>query len=135
MAFLKIGKENTADIELWYEDRGTGVPVVLIHGWPFDSNSWERQTTALLAAGYRVITYDRRGFGRSSAPSTGYDYDTLAADMDLCRHQRGYRPRARGPWAKVIGTARNLDKARAATGLVRVQVVPPGELGSVHNTF
>ena len=82
MAFLKIGKENTADIELWYEDRGTGAPVVLIHGWPFDSNMWERQTTALLAAGYRVITYDRRGFGRSSAPSIGYDYDTLAADTD-----------------------------------------------------
>ena len=80
MAFLTVGKENSADIEISFEDRGTGKPVVLIHGWPLNGASWERQTAALLAAGYRVITYDRRGFGRSSAPSTGYDYDTLAGD-------------------------------------------------------
>ncbi len=80
MAFLKVGKENNADIEIYYEDRGTGKPVLLIHGWPLNGASWERQTAALLAAGYRVITYDRRGFGRSSQPSTGYDYDTLAGD-------------------------------------------------------
>jgi non-heme chloroperoxidase len=80
MAFLKVGKENNADIEIYYEDRGTGKPVVLVHGWPLSGGSWERQSAALLAAGYRVITYDRRGFGRSSAPSTGYDYDTLAGD-------------------------------------------------------
>jgi non-heme chloroperoxidase len=80
MAFLKVGKENSADIEIYYEDRGTGKPVVLIHGWPLNGASWERQTAALLASGHRVITYDRRGFGRSSAPSIGYDYDTLAAD-------------------------------------------------------
>jgi len=82
MAFLKVGKENNADIEIYYEDRGTGKPVVLIHGWPLSGASWERQTAVLIAAGYRVITYDRRGFGRSSAPSTGYDYDTLAGDTD-----------------------------------------------------
>jgi pimeloyl-ACP methyl ester carboxylesterase len=80
MAFLTVGKENNTDISLYYEDRGTGKPVVLIHGWPLSGASWERQAAALLAAGFRVITYDRRGFGRSSAPSTGYDYDTLAAD-------------------------------------------------------
>lgn len=80
MAFLKVGKENSADIELYYEDRGTGRPVVLVHGWPLSGASWERQSAALLAAGYRVITYDRRGFGRSSQPSTGYDYDTMAGD-------------------------------------------------------
>jgi non-heme chloroperoxidase len=80
MAFLNVGKENNADIEIYYEDRGNGKPVVLIHGWPLSGGSWERQSAALLAADYRVITYDRRGFGRSSAPSTGYDYDTMAGD-------------------------------------------------------
>ena len=80
MAFLSVGKENSAEIELYYEDRGTGVPVVLVHGWPLNGASWERQSSALLAAGYRVITYDRRGFGRSSAPAEGYDYNTLAKD-------------------------------------------------------
>jgi pimeloyl-ACP methyl ester carboxylesterase len=80
MAFLNVGKENNADIELYYEDRGTGRPVVLIHGWPLSGGSWERQSAALLAAGYRVVTYDRRGFGRSSAPSEGYNYNTLAED-------------------------------------------------------
>jgi non-heme chloroperoxidase len=80
MARLKVGKENNTDIEIYYEDRGTGKPVVLIHGWPLNGASWERQAAALLAAGYRVITYDRRGFGRSSAPGNGYNYDTLAGD-------------------------------------------------------
>ena len=80
MAYLKVGKENSADIELYYEDRGEGRPIVLVHGWPLNGASWERQTRALVAAGHRVITYDRRGFGLSSKPSTGYDYDTLARD-------------------------------------------------------
>ncbi len=82
MAYLKVGKENSADIQLYYEDRGEGTPVVLVHGWPLNGGSWERQSAALLAAGYRVVTYDRRGFGGSSAPSTGYDYNTLARDTD-----------------------------------------------------
>ena len=80
MAHLKVGRENSADIELHYEDRGDGKPVLLVHGWPLNGASWERQTSALLAAGYRVITYDRRGFGHSSKPYVGYDYDTLARD-------------------------------------------------------
>ena len=80
MAYLKVGQENNTDIELYYEDLGSGKPVVLVHGWPLSAASWERQTHALLAAGYRVIAYDRRGFGRSSKPSSGYDYDTMAKD-------------------------------------------------------
>lgn len=80
MAILTVGKENNADINLYYEDRGTGKPVVLVHGWPLNGGSWERQSAALLAAGYRVVTYDRRGFGRSSAPNDGYDYNTMAGD-------------------------------------------------------
>ena len=81
MPYLKIGSENRSDIELHYNDHGTGKPVVLIHGYPLDGNSWERQERALLAEGYRCITYDRRGFGRSTQPTVGYDYDTFAADL------------------------------------------------------
>lgn len=81
MGFITVDTENSDPIELYYEDQGSGQPVVLIHGYPLDGRSWERQTTALLDAGYRVITYDRRGFGQSSQPSVGYDYDTFAADL------------------------------------------------------
>ncbi len=81
MPYVKVGKENSSDIELYYEDHGSGDPVVLIHGYPLSGASWEKQVPALLAAGHRVITYDRRGFGRSSQPTTGYDYDTFAADL------------------------------------------------------
>ncbi|TWD55082.1 peroxiredoxin [Arthrobacter sp. AG367] len=82
MAFITVGTENSTDIELYYEDHGSGQPVVLIHGYPLDGSSWEKQTAALLDAGYRVITYDRRGFGKSSKPTEGYDYDTFAADLN-----------------------------------------------------
>jgi non-heme chloroperoxidase len=82
MAFITVGTENSTDIELYYEDHGTGRPVVLIHGYPLDGASWEKQTVALLEAGYRVITYDRRGFGKSSKPAEGYDYGTFAADLN-----------------------------------------------------
>jgi non-heme chloroperoxidase len=81
MPRLKVGTENTADIEIHYEDHGAGRPIVLIHGYPLDGNSWERQERVLLQNGFRVICYDRRGFGRSSQPTTGYDYDTFAADL------------------------------------------------------
>jgi non-heme chloroperoxidase len=80
--FIKVGQENSTPIEVYYEDHGAGAPVVLIHGWPLSGASWEKQTAALLAAGHRVITYDRRGFGRSGKPAVGYDYDTFAADLD-----------------------------------------------------
>src|SRR6267142_32355 len=85
-SFIKVGEENSTSIELYYEDHGSGPPVVLIHGWPLNGDAWEKQTAALLAAGHRVITYDRRGFGRSSKPAVGYNYDTFAADLDavLC---------------------------------------------------
>src|SRR3954451_14594628 len=81
MPRITVGTENDAPIEIHYEDHGSGAPVVLIHGYPLDGNSWERQEAALLAAGYRCISYDRRGFGRSSQPTSGYDYDTFAADL------------------------------------------------------
>lgn len=81
MPTITIGTENSAPIELYYEDHGAGRPVVLIHGYPLDGQSWEKQQRAILAAGYRVIAYDRRGFGRSGRPTTGYDYDTFAADL------------------------------------------------------
>jgi len=82
MSTITVGKENSTSIDLYYEDHGSGSPVVLIHGWPLSGASWEKQTAALLAAGHRVITYDRRGFGKSSQPTEGYDYDTFAADLD-----------------------------------------------------
>jgi non-heme chloroperoxidase len=84
--FIKVGQENSTSIELYYEDHGSGPPVVLIHGWPLNGDAWEKQTAALPAAGHRVIAYDRRGFGRSSKPAIGYNYDTFAADLDavLC---------------------------------------------------
>jgi non-heme chloroperoxidase len=79
--YITVGRENSGDMDLYYEDHGSGRPVVLIHGYPLSGASWEKQTTALLAAGYRVISYDRRGFGKSSQPTTGYNYDTFAADL------------------------------------------------------
>jgi non-heme chloroperoxidase len=81
MAYVTVGRENSADVRIHYNDHGTGTPVVLIHGYPLNGNSWERQERALLEAGYRCISYDRRGFGLSSQPTTGYDYDTFAADL------------------------------------------------------
>ena len=81
MPRIAVGKENSGNIELYYEDHGTGKPVVLIHGWPLSGRSWEKQVPVLLEAGYRVITYDRRGFGDSSKPTFGYDYDTFADDL------------------------------------------------------
>jgi len=81
MPFVNVGKENSTDIELYYEDHGSGEVVVLIHGYPLSGASWEKQIPVLLAAGHRVITYDRRGFGKSSQPTTGYNYDTFAEDL------------------------------------------------------
>lgn len=82
MARLTVGTENSSPVELYYEDHGSGSPVVLIHGWPLSGRAWEKQVPALVAAGHRVVTYDRRGFGASSQPWEGYDYDTFAADLD-----------------------------------------------------
>jgi non-heme chloroperoxidase len=81
MPFVRVGTENSMPVDLYYEDHGTGMPVVMVHGFPLSGRAWERQERALVSAGYRVITYDRRGFGKSSRASVGYDYDTLAADL------------------------------------------------------
>ncbi|MBV9087003.1 MAG: alpha/beta hydrolase [Acidobacteria bacterium] len=81
MPYVNVGKENSADIDLYYEDHGSGSPVILIHGYPLSGASWEKQVPVLLASGHRVITYDRRGFGKSSQPTTGYNYDTFAEDL------------------------------------------------------
>jgi non-heme chloroperoxidase len=83
MPFVTVGHENSAAIRIYYEDHGSGSPVVLVHGYALNGHSWEKQEAALLAAGHRVITYDRRGFGASSRPSIGYDFDTLAADLHI----------------------------------------------------
>jgi non-heme chloroperoxidase len=88
MPLVTVGTENSGNIELYYEDHGSGQPVVLIHGYPLSGASWEKQVPVLLDAGCRVITYDRRGFGRSSQPTEGYNYDTFAEDLrKLIAHQ------------------------------------------------
>jgi non-heme chloroperoxidase len=81
MPYITVGKENSGNIDLYYEDHGSGKPVILIHGYPLSGASWEKQIPGLLEAGHRVITYDRRGFGKSSQPTTGYNYDTFAEDL------------------------------------------------------
>lgn len=87
MPYITVGKENTGNIELYYEDHGSGNPVILIHGYPLSGVSWEKQVPALLNTGIGVITYDRRGFGNSSQPTEGYNYDTFAKDLHkLIRH-------------------------------------------------
>jgi non-heme chloroperoxidase len=82
MPYIRVGQENSGPIELYYEDHGSGPPAVLIHGYPLSGRAWDKQVPALLATGYRVLTYDRRGFGKSSQPTSGYDYDTFAADLN-----------------------------------------------------
>lgn len=111
MNYITVGKENSTNINLYYEDHGSGKPVVLIHGWPLSGASWEKQLPALLDAGYRVITYDRRGFGNSGRPTTGYDYDTLAADLnklmtrlDLCEATLVGFSMGGGEVARYLGT-------------------------------
>src|SRR6266704_2876840 len=91
MPYVTVGRENSGNVEIYYEDHGAGSPVVLIHGYPLSGASWEKQVPVLLDAGYRVITYDRRGFGNSSQPTTGYDYDTFAADLHKLLEHRDLR--------------------------------------------
>ena len=87
MPYITVGTENDTDVKIYYEDHGSGQPVVLIHGYPLNSDSWERQEPALLSAGYRVVRYDRRGFGNSSRPTAGYDYDTFTSDLNALLEQ------------------------------------------------
>src|SRR5260370_34878711 len=102
MARVSVGTENSENIEIYYQDHGSGQPIVLIHGYPLNGRSWERQERALLAAGYRVINYDRRGYGFSSPPADGYPHGTLAAGPQAPLH---HPPLAqRGPLGLLIGT-------------------------------
>src|SRR4051794_24793805 len=87
MPYVTVGTENSGSIGLYYEDHGEGQPVVLIHGYPLSCRAWDKQVPVLLEAGCRVIAYDRRGFGKSSQPATGYDYDTFTADLDALMNQ------------------------------------------------
>jgi len=128
MPYVSVGEENSGKIELYYEDHGKGKPVVLIHGWPLSGASWEKQLPALLSAGCRVITYDRRGFGRSSQPASGYDYDTLASDLDALMARLDLRDATLvgfsmggGEVARYLGTHKN-ERVRSA---VFIAAVPP----------
>ena len=119
MPCINVGKENTSPIEIHYDDVGVGRPIVLIHGFPLSGRSWEKQIPPLLNAGFRVITYDRRGFGNSSQPSGGYDYDTFASDLnrvltDLDLHDvvLGGFSMGGGEVARYLGTLRLRSRAR-----------------------
>ncbi|HEV2697913.1 MAG TPA: alpha/beta hydrolase [Terriglobales bacterium] len=128
MPYISVGKENSASIDLYYEDHGSGDPVVLIHGYPLSGSSWEKQIPALLAAGKRVITYDRRGFGKSSQPTSGYNYDTFAEDLHKVVTHLGLRNFALvgfsmggGEVARFIGKYGSKDVSKA----VIIGGVPP----------
>ncbi len=136
MTKLTVGNENDNPIELYYEDYGTGKPVVLIHGWPLSGRSWENQVPALVEAGYRVITYDRRGFGGSSQPWGGYDYDTFAADLNTVLEHLDLREvtlvgfsMGGGEVVRYIGTYGTARVAKA----VLASAVPPYLLKSGDN--
>ena len=136
MPHVTVGRENSADIQLYYEDHGSGRPVVLIHGWPLSGRSWEKQVPALLQAGFRVVTYDRRGFGESSRPTTGYDYDTLAADLHTLLTRLDLRDAAivgfsmgGGEVARYVGTHGRDRVTKAAF----VAAIPPFLLKTADN--
>ena len=128
MPYINVGKENTSPIDIHYDDVGTGPPIVLIHGFPLSGRSWEKQIPPLLNAGFRVVTYDRRGFGNSSQPSVGYDYDTFASDLnrlltelDLHDVVLGGFSMGGGEVARYLGTY-GPDRVRAA---VFMSSIPP----------
>jgi len=128
MPYITVGKENSGNIDLYYEDHGSGQPVVLIHGYPLSGASWEKQNTALLAAGHRVITYDRRGFGKSSQPTTGYNYDTFAEDLHQVVTQLELRDVALAGFSMGGGeVARYLGKygSKGVSKAVFISAVPP----------
>jgi non-heme chloroperoxidase len=128
MPTVTVGRENSADIEIYYEDHGAGQPVVLIHGYPLSGRAWDKQVPALLDAGYRVIIYDRRGFGASSQPAVGYDYDTFAADLAALLERLDLRDTVlvghsmgTGEVTRYLGTR---GSARVAKGVL-VAPIPP----------
>ena len=128
MPFVKVGTENSADIEIYYEDHGGGQPVVLIHGYPLSSRAWDKQVPVLLEAGHRVITYDRRGFGKSSQPASGYDYDTFAADLNILLEHLDLRDAVLADHSMGTGeVTRYLGRygsARAAKGVLVSPILP-----------
>jgi non-heme chloroperoxidase len=125
MPFVTVGRENSAAIRIYYEDHGSGSPVVLVHGYALNGHSWEKQEAALLAAGHRVIAYDRRGFGASSRPSTGYDFDTLAADLHVLLSTLNLRGAVLAGFAMGTGeVARYLAAHGAARVRAAVLVAP-----------
>jgi non-heme chloroperoxidase len=128
MPKVTVGRENSADIDIHYEDHGTGQPVVLIHGYPLSGRAWDKQVPVLLEAGYRVITYDRRGFGQSSQPATGYDYDTFAADLNTLLEHLDLRDAVLAGHSMGTGeVTRYLSRygsARVAKGVL-VSPIPP----------
>jgi non-heme chloroperoxidase len=136
MSYLSVGEENSGSIDLYYEDHGSGSPVVLIHGYPLSGRAWDKQLPVLLEAGHRVITYDRRGFGKSSQPAVGYDYDTFAADLaalidqldlhdaTLVGHSMGT-----GEVTRYLGSYGSARVARA----VLISPIPPFLLGADDN--
>lgn len=128
MPYVNVGKENSGNIELYYEDHGSGTPVILIHGYPLSGASWEKQLAALLAAGHRVVTYDRRGFGRSSQPTTGYNYDTFAEDLHKLLKHLDLRDFALVGFSMGGGeVARYIGKhgSKGVRGAVFISSVPP----------
>ena len=136
MPFVNVGKENSGDIDLYYEDPGSGDSVILIHGYPLSGASWEKQLTALLAAGHRVITYDRRGFGKSSQPTTGYNYDTFAEDLHKLITQLNLRNVALAGFSMGGGeVARYLGKygSNSVSKAVIIGGVPPFLLKTADN--
>src|SRR6201997_2579577 len=128
MPYVTVGKENSGDIELYYEDHGSGQPIVLIHGYPLSGASWEKQVPVLLAAGHRVISYDRRGFGKSSQPTAGYNYDTFAEDLHKLVTQLNLRAFALVGFSMGGGeVARYIGKygSKGVTKAVFMSSVPP----------
>jgi non-heme chloroperoxidase len=128
MPYITVGKENSGNIDLSYEDHGSGKPVVLIHGYPLSGASWERQVPVLLDAGHRVITYDRRGFGKSSQPTTGYNYETFAEDLHKLVTQLELRDFALVGFSMGSGeVARYLGKfgSKGVSKAVIISGVPP----------
>ncbi len=128
MPYVTVGEENSGNIDLYYEDHGSGPPVVLIHGYPLSGRAWDKQIPVLLEAGRRVITYDRRGFGESSQPTSGYDFDTFAADLkilieklDLSDATLVGHSMGTGEVTRYLGT---YGSARVARGVL-VSPIPP----------
>ena len=128
MPYITVGKENSGNIDLYYEDHGSGKSVVLIHGYPLSGASWEKQVSALLNAGHRVITYDRRGFGKSSQPAMGYNYDTFAEDLNKIVKKLDLRDFALVGFSMGGGeVARYLGKygSKGVSKAVFISAVPP----------